>query len=123
MWRQRVSIISFLVLPTSTSSRLISGSRLLANSSGTMMNLRAGGSQVIVGSQYSPIGLSGNVMTGIAASPTTADIYAMVKPTEFTGPARLGRLRRGRHRWCHPLKYLDRRKFPPQPWELPFGHT
>jgi hypothetical protein len=34
-------------------------------------------------------GLSGEVVTGIAVSPTTGDVYAMVKPAEFSGPARM----------------------------------
>jgi hypothetical protein len=34
-------------------------------------------------------GLSGAMVTGIAVSPTTGDIYAMVKPAEFSGPSRM----------------------------------
>jgi hypothetical protein len=34
-------------------------------------------------------GLSGRVITGIAVSPVTGDIYAMVKPSQYSGPARI----------------------------------
>jgi LPXTG-motif cell wall-anchored protein len=39
--------------------------------------------------QGSATGLAGHVVTGLAVSPTSGDVYAMVKPSLFAGPAHM----------------------------------